>query len=259
MTPDSLTGIAGDSASLEGYEEDISCYGSLLDYYPRTPTWDTWQCDNTSVAAVDQNGTATALGFGNTTIHDLFFAATYYADAGDECHENDFTADASAGCDVLQPADPATCTILVRGTGSKTSGDNLSFPSGDQTLGAKNLSDRWIQQVEISGTVSDDASNWALHQKYSGLLKDGRTQQLSVPNDDPDSSFRQQPAGQKNFFWIDGPGYRKISQNFTQVQNFTSWAQQGNSICRTTWHLKIVVSNGALTQQSYDTGFISTR
>src|SRR5207248_2400309 len=118
------------------------------------------------------------------------------------------------------------------------------------------------------------ASTWALHQKYTGRRKrvlqnaDGSlapqtNDYLNVPNDDPDPTFRQQTAGQPLFFWIDGPGHSKFVSgkqvsSLTQVQNFTSWAQKGRLVCRTTWYLKLVVQNGSIVQQAFGPGRAST-
>ncbi len=87
------------------------------------------------------------------------------------------------------------------------------------------------------------------------------TQPINTSDDDPLGRYTQQPAGATQFYWIDAPGYARDSgggpQNLYLVQNFTSWAQQGNSICKATWHNKLVVTNGT-TQSYFGTGLIST-
>lgn len=157
-----------------------------------------------------------------------------------------------------------TCSITVKFTGSKSAGNGLLFNSGDETLGLKNFSDGWAWQVEVSGTVSDDASTWTLAQSFTGRRK--RVQQtsdgtllpeedtpLDEPNDNPDALSRQQPTGQTRFFWIDGPGHLKTLPlggnnvySLTQVQNFTSTVRKGSNSCSVNWFLKLVVLPGGV-------------
>lgn len=76
---------------------------------------------------------------------------------------------------------------------------------------------------------------------------------LSVPDDNPDSTFVQKTAGQKVVFWIDAPGHlynllpAEPIDSLTQVLNFTS------TVCSTVtpsacysqnWYFKLVVKPG---------------
>ncbi len=195
----------------------------------------------------------------------------------DECPLCKTVIFAAVAAALINVNDPPTCSIAIKFSGSKTPGNNLSFPSGDQTLGLKNLSDRWIWQVEIGGSVSDNAASWSLKQSYTGRRKRVLQQSngtlrpetdvnLNVPDDDPESPARQQPSGQSVFFWIDGPGHLKSvfgenTYSLTQVQNFTSWAQKGSASCSVQWHLKLVVDPGGVlntTQTQAGLGHIST-
>jgi len=95
---------------------------------------------------------------------------------------------------------------------------------------------------------------------------------LSVPNDNPDPPFRQQPSGSSGFFWIDGPGQLKsVSGNTvdseTQVENFTSTVMSPpdadgiTTSCISQWHLKLVIKPGGVldtTNTTAGTGTIST-
>jgi hypothetical protein len=148
----------------------------------------------------------------------------------------------------------------VKFDGSLSPGDLLSFPSGGQTLGQKDLHDRWIWQVEVAGTVADSASSWSLKQSYTGKRKrvlqaaggglEAQTDvPLNVPDDDPGSDFKQ-TSGQQ-YFWIDGPGHTKTVSgkdvdSLTQVQNFTSWVEKDSVKREKKWHLKIVVKPGGI-------------
>ena len=122
--------------------------------------------------------------------------------------------------------------------------------------------------MEIEADVSDDASKWTVQQSFTGRKK-GFTKDssgvlhsfdetLNMPNDNPDSHFVQQTAGQKIIFWIDGPGHglnlstprgSEGIDSITQVENFTS------TVCSTVstgacfsvnWYLKLVVNPGGV-------------
>ena len=106
---------------------------------------------------------------------------------------------------------------------------------------------------------------WTTQQSYAGRKKGfwkdtsgvlhSFDDTLNVPNDNPDSSFVQQPAGQKAIFWIDAPGhtYQLPSagpvDSMTQVQNFTSTvcSTANTSNCfNVNWYFKLVVKPGAV-------------
>jgi len=173
-----------------------------------------------------------------------------------------------AQCDVgaFAPVDVVSAALSMKFSGSKTTGDNLTFPSyvGSQTLGLRNASSYWLYSVEGTASVSDDAGNWTVHQSYTGRKKgyyrDGSGTlhafdvSLSVPDDGPDASFVQQTAGQKTIFWIDSPGLNKNYSGYpidsvTQVQNFTlkvCTKANSNACSQLTWYFKLVVNSGGV-------------
>lgn len=163
---------------------------------------------------------------------------------------------------------PPTVTVTIAFTGSKSSGDNLSFGNDSldcsESLGLQNCPGAWLWNIEGRGVVSDDASKWTVKQSHTGRAEgyykdsNGNLQSfddtLNHPDDGPDPAFLQQPSGQTTIFWIDGPGYGKEYTNgdpidsVTQVENFTT------TFCSTTvttdcsskqWYVKIVVKPGA--------------
>lgn len=173
------------------------------------------------------------------------------------------TANASAA---VNPA----ATVTVHFTGSKTTGDNLKFagtPACSENLGLFNCTSSgfWVWNVEIESDVTDDASKWTVKQSFTGrkkgFWKDSTgvlhsfDQTLNVSNDNPSSSFVQQPTGKKVIFWIDAPGHgynlatAQPIDSLTQVQNFTS------TVCSTVtpsacysqnWYLKLVIKPGKI-------------
>jgi hypothetical protein len=127
--------------------------------------------------------------------------------------------------------------------------------------------------------VSDDASEWTVHQSYTGRSKgyykdsNGVLQSfddsLNVSDDGPSSSFLQQPSGQEKIYWIDGPGYRYTRSGYsidsmTQVQNFTTQfcsTTTQNDCSSTNWYVKLVVKSGGVldtTNSQANTGSAST-
>jgi hypothetical protein len=174
------------------------------------------------------------------------------------------------------PCAPPPCTIAVRFIGDRSPANRVTFGPEfpDETLGLKdytrlmldirNNRRGWFYQVEIIGTVPDDASQWALHQSFTGRVKfvlqrkdnsldPEETQALNEPSpqEDPDRNVRQQDKGQKKFFWLDVPGFfatvsGKKVHSVTQVQNFISWAERDGKMCSVKWHFKLVVKPGGI-------------
>ncbi|MGO9323783.1 MAG: IPT/TIG domain-containing protein [Terracidiphilus sp.] len=160
-----------------------------------------------------------------------------------------------------------TASVSIDFTGSKTSGDMLSFAISStdcsESLGLQNCSSAWEWNIEGKGVVSDDASNWTVQQSYTGLAKGyykdsggnltSFSIQLNVPNDGPQFVYLQQPSGQKTIYWIDGPGSRNTNggssvDSVTQVQNFTTKfcsTTTSNDCYSITWYLKLVVDPGS--------------
>lgn len=162
-----------------------------------------------------------------------------------------------------------TVSISINFTGTKSSGDNLSFENGvsyecSESLGLHSCSTAWLWNIEGKGTASDDASKWTVKQSYTGrrkgYYKDSSgvlhsfNDPLSVSDDGPDSGFVQQPSGQKAIYWIDGPGFFHNYINgspidsVTQVQDFTTTfcSTVSQNDCKSiNWYLKVVVKPGA--------------
>ncbi len=100
---------------------------------------------------------------------------------------------------------------------SFSSGDNLSFANqvacGATTLGAQGCASGWFWQVEVAGTVSDNAANWAVSQNfnsgsttwtYTDLTQ--KTMTWNPTTDNPSSSLTQLTNGSTKVFFLDSPG-----------------------------------------------------
>lgn len=161
-----------------------------------------------------------------------------------------------------------TVTISIKFTGSKTTGDALSFGAASydcsESLGPQACSQAWLWNIKGQGIVSDDASKWAVHQSVTSGRADGYYKDsngvlqwydytINQPDDDPESKFLQQPAGQTTIYWLDAPGHYTTYDGYpidsmTEVENFTT------TFCSTTvtndctaiqWYIKIMVTTGA--------------
>jgi hypothetical protein len=108
-------------------------------------------------------------------------------------------------------------------------GDNLSFVVQTDKLstlicqnliGLFNCPSDFVANVELVGTVNDDASKWTISQEVKGFTRG--TWVLSTdltltqhpfslptnkPDDAPGSDFVQQQAGQTSIYWLDSPGH----------------------------------------------------
>jgi len=183
-----------------------------------------------------------------------------------------------------QRAAVPTATITANFNGQKSPGDNLLFPSNsqtcDQSLGLWNCPAKqtWVWNVEVTATVSDDASKWKTRQSFTaqgagewedseGGLHPGSFSKISVPLDDPcqwpaDSRSEcnqinvvQQPSGQKAIFWLDSPGRRyyldpptdsEPIDSITQVEHFTSMVCNRSNVCtKVYWFFNLVVDPGS--------------
>lgn len=165
---------------------------------------------------------------------------------------------------------PTAPTVVVRTSGLKTTGDNLSFSNStsscSESLGLLNCAPPayWVWNVEIKAVVGDDASKWTVSQtasvRYKGNTKDssGTLQAFDVTEptemDNPNSVFVQQTSGQKNIFWLDDPGFEKTwngqaVDSVTEVMNFASsvCSTKVPSLCGSyNWHIKLIVKPGAV-------------
>jgi hypothetical protein len=165
-----------------------------------------------------------------------------------------------------------TAAITVKFSGSKSSGENLSFPSGtscSQNLGGpltctSDTIPTWQWNVEVSAVVSDDASKWTVTQTIdSGRNKGNYTDSSAFdtsfstacpPCDGPQSNVLQQPSGQTEIYYLDGPGpfivvLGKNVDSTTWAANFTSHfcsTTVSNTCYTQQWYVKIIVLPGAL-------------
>lgn len=104
MTPASASGFIGDTTQFTVFREMVDCFGNR---YTQQYSPYNWSCDNPSVATVNQNGLATAVGVGSSNVRNPFQAFTY-TDEGSYCSEYEFTAEPTASCTVQQ------CTISIQ-------------------------------------------------------------------------------------------------------------------------------------------------
>jgi hypothetical protein len=223
------------------------------------PFWGHWSTTSGAIATVDYYANHTGHAVGSTT---SLTYGTLERSGPRGCYSLQFQP--NGGDNVLN------ATITVHFTGAKTTGDSLTFPSSQtcsQNLGLLNCSGpaTWVWNVEIAAGVTDDASKWTTKQSYTGRQKGNWKDSqgilhafddpLNMPNDNPSSSFVQQPAGQTAIFWIDAPGHRytygvnEPIDSLTQVENFTSTvcSTVNTSACfSATWYLKLVVKPGAV-------------
>jgi hypothetical protein len=158
------------------------------------------------------------------------------------------------------------CSIELVITGPKSPGNNLLFPSEAQSLGSFTGSsagnEGWYWQVEIRGTVAGDASKWFLGQRRSWTESTRYTMPWGASDDYQDSRHdepdnpnrRQQPRGQRQFFFLDAPGLQKLTvaerTSSTLVQNFYSYVERGKDRCGIKWSLTTEVRNDRLVRQN---------
>ena len=227
-----------------------------------------WSSDNSNVATSQGAGAFTGVSSGG---FDAIANATLL-DENPDCPEGynqpcpSSPYFGSAGGTITPP----TASVTLTFTGSKSTGDNLSFGAASydcsESLGLHNCSNTsvWLWNMEGKAVVSDDASKWSVSQSYTGRKKgfykdsNGHLQSfdisLSVPNDNPSSSFVQQPSGQNIIFWLDAPGHSYSLPGFglidsmTQVQNFVALvcSKTVAGDCSTvSWYFKLMVGPGA--------------
>lgn len=263
ITPNSINVDAGSTQQLFGLETMNT--GSTSEVMSGA-----WSSTSGS-ASVNSNGLLTGTSVGTTTINltesNLPAPAGYVCTGPNGGCPPTISASASASATTNAP----TASISMKFTGSKSSGDNLSFANNSaectESLGpvACPAAMAWHWNLEEKATVSNDASKWVVHRSVTsgrakGYYKDstGALQpfddDLTLPNDDPVSGFVQQPSGQKTIYVIDGPGhtYKRLGyaiDSLTQVQNFSS------NVCSTivtsdcvsiTYYVKLVVTTGAV-------------
>src|SRR5262249_46575483 len=97
--PGTVQGYIGGVTNFIAWRSDRTCYGTSVDYQYAgyNPGW---SCDNTSVATVDGNGQATAVGAGSTTINNNYYVDIYRPFIEDCILDSSPLVGASASCDV---------------------------------------------------------------------------------------------------------------------------------------------------------------
>jgi hypothetical protein len=227
-----------------------------------------WSSANTAIATVDYYGTHRGVSVGSTTSNTSGWL-THYGHW--VCP--DWNPTPSGGVNV-----PPSITVTLNFIGNKSGGDNLSFlKSGaecSESLGAKDCTSAtgyWLWNLEGTGVVTDDASNWTvvvslLSSHYNGFYRDSNNnlQPFSCspppnPTDGPRLDYLQQPGGQKTIFYIDGPGLfhgtnpsnpcqlgSSPVDSVTDVFNFqVTFTSKVSSVVSTTkYFVKIVVPPG---------------
>jgi hypothetical protein len=169
-------------------------------------------------------------------------------------------------------------TININFVNTKSPGDLLSFVQSDFRHCSENLGLQpcpstgwWFWQLEGSYAVSDDASLWTVVQTYNGSRETGRdydtnanlqTFDKSYPGfpDGPQSYALQATPGTKIGYWIDGPGRISfpgpdggliVSEDLIQNYSVQICSKPMPTVCSSnTWHVHLIVANGALSSTS---------
>jgi Glucodextranase, domain B/Beta-propeller repeat/Bacterial Ig-like domain (group 2) len=183
-----------------------------------------------------------------------------------------------------QRASVSTASLVVNFSGKLSPGDGLVFDTGPDSVACSQnlglyacLPKGWVWNVEIAATVSDDASNWTVHQRATGNRQGNWIDSQGMlhpaqdsfdtagfPGDDDPCAPNdtrpgcegvvalQQQAGQKNIFWIDTPGspYKAnadgVWDSLNSSEHFTSKVCNRSNICvRQAWFFDLVVDPGS--------------
>ena len=159
MTPASISGFIDDTTQFSVFRQMVDGFGNQ---YTQQYAPNNWSCDNPSVATVNQNGFATAVGVGSSYIRNPFTAFTY-TDEGSYCSENSFTAEPTAICTVL----PLDFTITTNHTSIKPTGIESGLAGADPAIPAADT------QAAITVTTNPPVA--------------GRTVQFSIVIDSTDT------------------------------------------------------------------------
>jgi hypothetical protein len=130
LDPGSVVGFIGGVTNFIAWREDMTCYGTFTTY--QYSGWPGWSCDNTSVATVDVNGQATAVGVGSTLIHDQYGVDIYTPNV-ESCLVDLRWVDTSASCNVQEPQ-PHHVRVIV---------DQAGYPSGCTTTPV------YVRQIQV--------------------------------------------------------------------------------------------------------------
>ena len=252
----------------------LSAVGTDCNGYPAYPPVIQWSTSDSNIASVDAYGDITGVAPGQATIT-AYFAPFNNNYTGTVCSPATCpTYDVPPVSTTVTVSTP-TATITVKFSSSKSPGDNLTFgtASCSENLGGPLVCNNasvpgWFWNVEVSAVVNDDASKWAVTQTieskrgkgyytYQGVLHAFDTGVTSVPCppcDGPDAQYLQQTSGQKNIFYLDGPGpfmtyatYGPVDSE-TFAENFTAHfcsTLVANTCYTQQWYVKIVVDPGA--------------
>ena len=174
LTPGSVQGFVGDATNFIAWREDMTCYGTFTTY--QYSGWPGWSCDNTSVATVDGNGHATAVGVGSTLIHNQYGVDIYTSNVED-CLVDLRWVDASAFCDVLPPQ--VTISDIVAVGKNYTADVNVTLnPSPSNTPVTLTLS---TTSGTGSARFSDDTTSKTISQTTTVTIK-GVTESSTANN-----------------------------------------------------------------------------
>jgi hypothetical protein len=122
VTPDTVTGLIGDSGQFAAFEVDVDCYQNHWSF--QVPNGGgsgqaTWSSDDPSVATCDGNGIAVATGGGDTRIHARWDAIeNFESEDGSYCIQQTTPMDTWANCDVQVPTSLQVLNVNVLPDGS---------------------------------------------------------------------------------------------------------------------------------------------
>ncbi len=273
------------TASTSMREQDYGCDQINGPPYSVPNNYFYWYTDDETIATVDGSGTVTYQGPGSVNISASNTPDIYQCqgpnpvDDGCNCPPVDNPPEESAQKSVT--SNPPI-VITVQFTGSKSAGDNLLFSRAQiecsESLGLQDCtssSGYWLWNLQGHAVVSDDAANWTVAQSVQShwvgqwIDANGGAHSFSCssnnPSDGPEPQFLQKPSGQKDIFWIDGPGQPHTADpsnpcqggsatigSMTLVFNFqVTYTKASPNISRTVYHyVKIVVSGGQLSSSS---------
>ena len=167
MTPASISGFIGDTTQFSVFRQMVDGFGNQ---YTQQYAPSNWSCDNTSVATVNQNGFATAVGVGSSNVRNPFQAFTY-TDEGSYCSEYELTAEPTAICNVAAPL-PFRGSIQAQG--ADINYGNTTVDLGGGVKGNQNtISWKWAQNVALTAAEGVAALN-LLNSKLPSTQKTNR-------------------------------------------------------------------------------------
>lgn len=214
MTPSPSYYLAANSSY--GYAATAEYTTCTAPYYTDMTDSATWTSDNTPVATVS-TGMVTAVAGGTANIKASYTGVTFVAEFS-EC-EPTGQATYNPTCPTTVPSGTITINLgppPSTRSSSFSAGDGLSFAgfvSCGNILGAVGCGSGWFWQVEVVGTVSDNAANWAVTQdtntETTTITLTNLTQNTTVSgysHDNPNPALVQTSNGTTKVYWLDSPG-----------------------------------------------------